>query len=110
MDSYYSMFRTVQDKLGIKPVDGTVITILAYILSPPETKLRNAIIIGGAHGLLHYETCIIQTQDGLIKLFFISFSTNGSTTSIIFFSVSFIIKLTTATASCSNTLILLFIY
>ena len=60
------MFRNIQDTLGIIPVDGVVVTILAYYLSPDETKWRNAIIIGGAHGALHYTTCKIQTQDGFI--------------------------------------------
>ncbi len=59
-------FRQIQDKLGIIPLDGVVITILAYVLSPQEDKLRNSIIIGGAHGLLHFYTCKIQTEDNLI--------------------------------------------
>ena len=59
-------FRLIQNQLGMIPVDGVAVTILAYYLSPSEDKIRNTLIIGGTHGLLHFATCKIQTADGLI--------------------------------------------
>jgi hypothetical protein len=38
-------------------IDGVVVTALAFVLSPPETRLRNAAIIGIAHGVLHGYAC-----------------------------------------------------
>ena len=35
------------------PIDGVAVTVAAYFLSPPETKLRNAAVIGGLHFFLH---------------------------------------------------------
>ncbi len=66
MDSYYSMFKSVQDKLGIIPVDGIAVGIATYMISPQTDKIKNTLIIGAIHGILHYETCRIQMQDGLI--------------------------------------------
>ncbi len=59
-------FRLIQNQLGMIPVDGVAVTILAYYLSPSEDKIKNAVIIGGTHGLLHFATCKIQTADNLI--------------------------------------------
>ncbi len=58
--------RETQDKLGSIPFDGVVINILTFILSPPEDKIKNSVIIGGAHYLLHNTICRIHTEDGLI--------------------------------------------
>ena len=38
-------------------MDGIVVTGLVYVLSPPADKIRNAVIIGVAHGLLHPMAC-----------------------------------------------------
>ncbi len=59
-------FRVIQNQLGMIPVDGVVLSILTYYLSPSEDKIRNTLIIGGSHGLLHMATCKIQMQDTLI--------------------------------------------
>ncbi len=60
------MLRNIQDTLGVIPFDGVVITLLAYYLSPDDTKWRNAIIIGGSHGLLHGAVCKIQAEGGFM--------------------------------------------
>ena len=59
-------FRLIQNQLGMIPVDGIAVSILAYYLSPSEDKIRNTLIIGGSHGLLHMATCRVQMQDNLI--------------------------------------------
>ena len=59
-------FRVIQDQLGMIPIDGIAVTILAYYLSPSEDKIRNTLIIGGTHFALHGLVCKIQTADGLI--------------------------------------------
>ena len=59
-------FKNIQDALGWIPIDGIVISIEAYILAPPQDKIRNAVIIGLSHGFLHYYTCKIQNEDGLL--------------------------------------------
>ena len=59
-------FRELQDKLGWVGIDGVAITLLTYMLSPREDKIRNSVIIGGVHGVLHYYTCKVQSEDRLI--------------------------------------------
>ena len=44
-------------KYTIGYLDGWVIAALTYYLSPPEDKLRNTLIIGAAHGILHHYAC-----------------------------------------------------
>ena len=58
--------RLIQDKLGSIPFDGVVISLLTYYLSPQEDKIKNTVIIGGAHWALHNYVCKIQTADNLI--------------------------------------------
>lgn len=38
-------------------MDGIVVTVLVYVLSPPPDKIRNAVIIAVAHGILHPMAC-----------------------------------------------------
>ena len=58
--------REIQNKLDFIPFDGVVITILTFVLSPSEDKIKNSVMIGGAHYLLHNTICRIHTEDGLI--------------------------------------------
>lgn len=39
------------------PIDGLFITVATFLLSPPETRLRNAAIVGGVHWALHSSEC-----------------------------------------------------
>jgi hypothetical protein len=39
------------------PLDGAVITIATWFLSPQETRVRNTIVIGVLHGALHKTAC-----------------------------------------------------
>ena len=44
----------MQEKLpNYIPLDGVVVTALVFFLSPNETRIRNALVVGGAHFVLH---------------------------------------------------------
>ncbi len=50
-------------KFDYFPIDGIVITIATYILSPPKDKMRNTLIIGGLHGSLHNYACSLRCDN-----------------------------------------------
>lgn len=52
--------------LGLEPLDGFLVAGVAYYISPPQHKLRNALIVGGVHGLFHHGTAAADADDNLI--------------------------------------------
>jgi hypothetical protein len=50
-----SIFKTV-------PLDGVVITLATWFLSPVETRLRNSLVIGALHGGLHKTACKLMAS------------------------------------------------
>lgn len=49
-----NIINITQPILGPIPTDGVAITVATFLLSPPETRFRNALIVGGIHYLLHH--------------------------------------------------------
>ena len=39
------------------PLDGVAVSIATYILSPPKDKIRNTVIIGVTHYIIHEMIC-----------------------------------------------------
>ena len=39
------------------PLDGVVISALVFFLSPKGDRIRNTVIVGGAHWLIHQAIC-----------------------------------------------------
>lgn len=49
-------------KVGIPYFDGIAVSILVYLLSPDTDKLRNVLVIGGLHMLLHDTACKYKNE------------------------------------------------
>lgn len=47
----------IQKKIPGVPLDGLAVAGLVYILSPSSQKIRNTMIIGGAHYVIHKMIC-----------------------------------------------------
>lgn len=44
-------------------IDGYAVALATYLLSPPAEKIRNTIIIGGLHMVLHDTACSYDNDD-----------------------------------------------
>ncbi len=49
-----TIVNVTQPLLGPIPTDGVLLSLACWFLSPPETRLRNTIIVGGIHYLFHH--------------------------------------------------------
>lgn len=65
LDSYIVPF---QRKLGPIPLDGLVVTALTYFLSPNDTRIRNAVLVGSAHFLLHESVVHAENRVQLVDV------------------------------------------
>lgn len=63
LDSYIV---PVQRQLGSIPLDGLVISALTFFLSPPNDRIRNTLIVGGAHYLIHES--VVHAENAPVEL------------------------------------------
>jgi hypothetical protein len=45
------------------PIDGIAVTLATYVMSPPESKIKNSIVIALLHGFFHPREVNHEIQD-----------------------------------------------